>query len=201
MKKGPMKLDCIVWLHIRETGAVDADDRKDFCLKCKQKDCEFYPPENLAQEYREQAAKYRERRRASLDRCDTEGFVSQACHDLNARLSDTRATICEAGGFSEFWGLYKDNRRVAAKLIQGKYGATWALCDREGNFSGSFMPAKYGKGTKRSKLARLGFVEKRELAPAWAKLSGSGKGLSGLASVYIEVYRKDGGFPRCAVVV
>lgn len=151
--------------------------------------------------YRAESAEAFRRERASLDACDTDGFVSQWCHDLTAREAWANADIVAAGGVAEFPGLFRrsDGARVAAKLIDGRFGLCWAFCDADGDFTGRFLPDS--KGTPRSRMYREGFEVRQEMVPARAKVCGSGTGLSGLATCYVATVRLDRGFPDGAVVV
>lgn len=156
-----------------------------------------------AADFREDAGRHLEAREESFARCDTDGFVSQHCHGLNAREAEARATITENGGTAEFRGLFRreDGARIAAKLICGKFGYCWAFCDEDGKFTGRFLSDS--KGTKRSKMYREGFEVRMEKATAWAKVDApaGSTGLGGLASCYIATYRTDGGFPATATVL
>tara|TARA_B100000745_G_scaffold192726_1_gene126762 strand:+ start:28556 stop:29035 length:480 start_codon:yes stop_codon:yes gene_type:complete len=154
-----------------------------------------------AQEYRDMAADSARKRQESFDRCDTDGFVSQYCDGLNRNLYLRMAEIAENGGKAEFRGLFlrETGERVKAVLREGQWGYYWMLLDANGKPTGTFVPDS--KGTKRSKMYKLGFEVRMEMVPADARFGGSGKGFSGLSTVYIETYRTDGGCPKDAVVV
>ena len=139
-----------------------------------------------AQDYRDMAKASRQRSRDSFDRCDTDGFLSQWCSDLSAREYDRKATILENDGKAEFCGLYEGERRVAAKLINGKFGTSWLLRDDEAErFGRRFIPTGY-----RSRIQKqLGLQECFENAPAWCKIGGEGTGLSGLSTAHVAVFR------------
>jgi hypothetical protein len=164
-----------------------------------------------ADEYREMAAGSRRTRQDSIDRnggdIDTENCVTTFCGDLNARLYDYKAELVDAGGVAEFPGLFdrETGARVRAKLIEqpnepwnGLYGDYWMFVDADGKPTGRFLTDS--KGTKRSKMYREGFEKRMELAPADAKIAGSGTGLSGLSTCYITKYRTDDGYPADAEV-
>lgn len=90
-----------------------------------------------AEEWRALASGRIAKEEESFQRCDTDGFVSQFCHGLTAREYELCATLAEQGGVHEFAALYDlAGRRVRAKLIEGKYGLCWALCDDDGNYHG-----------------------------------------------------------------
>ena len=150
-----------------------------------------------ATEHRERASKHFQAKEDSFDRCDTDGFLSQWASGISGQLEARKAELAEAGWTSTFPGLYRrsDGARVRAKLIDARYGLCWAFCDEEGTFTGRFL--SHSKGTKRSRLYREGFELREETAPANARITGSGTGLSGTA--WVEVYRADGGYPEEAV--
>ncbi len=137
------------------------------------------------------AERRRARSRESWERSGTDGCVSQWCDDKGALESEARATICENGGRSTFPGLYDGDRRVAAKLVRGRYPEwrpklIWVLRDEEAERYGRrFIP--YGARSRVQK--ELGLAERSEWAPAWAKLDGEGTGLSGLATLRVRTYR------------
>lgn len=151
---------------------------------------------------RTQAAADRAKREESHDRCDTDGFLSQWAHGLTAQENATKADVLEHGGCALFVGLYRTatGERVAAKLISGNWGARWMVCDATtGRATGEF----YALGetdenlepvnSKRTKLVKAGYEERREWAPAIVKCCSSGRGLSGTA--WIATLRSDGGWP------
>lgn len=148
---------------------------------------------------RERADDCHRRRLESIERSDTDGFLSQWAQDMSAREYHAQAEILLHGGVEVFEGLYRrsDGKRARAKLIQGRYGWCWAFCDANDNFTGQFLSDS--KGTPRSKMWREGYEKRDELAPAKAKLTSNGTGLSG--SCWVITVRTDGGYPEDAVVV
>lgn len=131
----------------------------------------------------------------SFQRCDTDGFLSQWALGLGAQERRAQAAILEAGGVSEFAALFDlDGNRVPAKLIDGRFGLCWAICDEAGKFTGEFVNA-FPK--REATMARKGYREGREMAPARARIVGSGTGLSGAASCHVMTVRTDGGYPGC----
>lgn len=137
-----------------------------------------------ATDLRTQAAACRQRRMESQDRSDTDGFLTQWASGLQANLLEEQAKIVENGGRGSFCGLYEGDRRLMAKLIHTQFGPSWLLHDDEAAvFGRRFIPA-----TEKSRVrAKLGLRERPENAPAWAKLDGAGRGLSG--TCYVSVYR------------
>jgi hypothetical protein len=143
-----------------------------------------------ADEYRKLAADSRRRSAESFERCDTDGFVSQFCADRQANLYEVLADLAEAGWVCEFSCLRNtDEEIVPAKLITGRYGPCWALCDEVGQFTGEFV-----KWDSPKALAKKGLHESKETRPATAKIvaSKSARGFSGLASTYVAVVPDDG---------
>jgi hypothetical protein len=146
-----------------------------------------------AQDLREQAARHDQDAADSFERCDTDGFVSQWASGINARQKRTQATIEEAGGVATFGRYYLtdlDGERVPAKLIEGRFGPCWALLDEDDQFTGEFIGAH---PARESTLERKGYREAEEefVAEATADLKGSGRGLSGAATVTVIVRPAD----------
>lgn len=146
-----------------------------------------------------QAAKLRAGARAaisareeSFERCDTDGFLTQWAHGLTAQERNAQAEILEHGGMAEFVGLFvkATGERVPAKVIATKWGSRWMVCDATtGRATGVFYPT----GDNSRKLKAAGLEERKEWAPAVAKLVGRGTGLSG--SAWVATLRTDGGWP------
>lgn len=144
----------------------------------------------------------RDEARASFERCDTDGWLSQWSNEIHAQLHSRRADIAEKGGVWTFPALFDlDGYRVRAKVINVKdrYSQgtkrVWALCDESDNFTGKFIT--YGLLPRNMK--KRGFQEGTETAPADAKLQSSGKGLS--SNVWVATVRLDKGYPDDAIVV
>lgn len=90
-----------------------------------------------------------------------------------------QAQLDRDGGFALFPGLFcrRSGTRIRAKLIPGRFGPCWAMCDDADNYLRFLGDAR----TKRGKLYKDGFVVLGEWAPA---------GVLG-----DELERTDGGFP------
>lgn len=144
--------------------------------------------------WRAQAQDCRAREQESFQRCDTDGCVTQWCLSKSADQYDARAEICDNGGTASFRGLYQGFRRVKAKLIDTEFGQCWLLHDSESAIISArrkrFVPCE-GWRRKSRVLAKLGLSERFERAPAWAGLDtpAGAKGLSGLTSMHVSVYR------------
>jgi hypothetical protein len=135
-----------------------------------------------AQNEMAKAAQCRQDAQESFDRCDTDGFVSQWASGIMAGVHTLQAEIERAGGVSEFHGLYQGTRRVAAKIITTAYGNCWILRNDEAEtFGRKFIPLASGSTGKSRVQKQLGLCERPEMAPAKAKVMGTGRGLSGSA--------------------
>lgn len=145
-----------------------------------------------AREHREKAAEAERRAAESFERCDTDGFLTQWAHGMTAQLELAKARILEAGGVSEFTGLYEGERRVRAKLIT--YRCRHSFCDKSSWLLDDVEADKFGRkfipdGPRSRIQKRLGLCERREIAPAYAFMNGRGTGLSG--SAWVQIARKD----------
>lgn len=148
---------------------------------------------------RQRAADLDRAAQESFERSDTDGFLSQWAHGIRAQQLRAQADIDENGGRAQFPGLYEGDRRVNAKLVDGRYGLVWLLGDEEAErFGRRFVPfdnshdAVLFEGSGRSRVQRdLGLVQRYELAPARAVIRSSGTGLAGAASAYVTVIRTD----------
>lgn len=145
-----------------------------------------------AAEYREEAKAHVKAESDSFDRCDTDGFVSQWCSGWSGRLANVKAAILDAGGTEEFVGLYEGDRRVKAKMVKvyNKFKFAnelkWVVDDADPIAA----ERKWIPCGGRSRIQKkLGLTERREVAKAWAAMGGSGTGMSGLTSLYVDVYR------------
>lgn len=152
-----------------------------------------------AEQLRQEAAAHDQDAADSFERCDTDGFVSQWASGITAREKRLQADIVENGGLAEFMGLFDldTGARVRAKVIDGKYGLCWAFCDADDKFTGQFVSA-FPK--REATMAKKGYREDWEQAPARATIVGSGTGLSGAATCRAVKVRTDEGYPPDAVV-
>jgi hypothetical protein len=173
-----------------------------------------------AQEHRVRAAASEESAAASFERSDTDGFLSQWASGITAQEHRLAADLLEEGGKSNFAGLFDaQGRRIKAKLVQIEdrykgYGtrSLWLVLDANDKAL-AWIPRQYSRRVNRktgdledvqpsprSKMAKLGLHEAYEMAPAMAKIVGSGKGLSGAASARVAAVRTDQGYPEGAIV-
>lgn len=128
----------------------------------------------------------------SIERSDTDGFLSQWAGGLTAQLERARADIAEAGDVAEFTGLYFGDERVVAKLVH--YRCKFSHTDKSNWFLDKAESKRFGRrfipSGPRSRIQKqLGLSERKELAPAYAFMNGRGTGLSG--SAWVQVARKD----------
>lgn len=109
---------------------------------------------------------------------------------LHAELLLTQARIVENGCRAEAVGLYYHNRRVAARLVETKWGKTWLLRKDEVRRFGRRRIPFDGKGTSRIQQ-RFRMSERPETIPIWARLAETDKGLDpdDCATAHVVVYR------------
>lgn len=149
--------------------------------------------QEFAAQYGAESARHAEEKEASFERCDTDGFLSQWASGINSSLAHRQKEILLNDGRAEFRGLYEGDRRVKAKLITftSKYShgteIMWLLHESE-----TALIAKRGKkylpeGDNSRILKILGLEQREESDWAWAKLDGSGRGLSG--QVWVSTFR------------
>lgn len=140
-------------------------------------------------EYTAEARTHYAAAEASFERCDTDGFLSQWAHGLSAQLAQLNAELAADGWVANFPALFDGDRRMDAKLIPGQFGSVWLLSDtEEARYDRRFVPFA-GNGKSRVQKS-LGLHEADEMAPAKARITGKGTGLSG--SAWVEIYRTDG---------
>lgn len=157
-----------------------------------------------AVDLRNKALDLQKQKNESFDRCDTDGFLTQWALGLEAEELNAQANVEENGGKAEFPALFDlTGKRVRAKLItthppwaRWANVRTWAFCDKEDKFTGLFINA-FPK--RPETMARKGYKEGFEKAPAKATTLGHGHGLGG--TVWVATIRTDKGYPENAKVV
>ncbi len=138
--------------------------------------------------YRKDAYAARERPLAAITRSQQGHFAPQWADRLQAELAIAKAQILDTGARAIFTGLYKGDRRLATRLIETQYGPRWLLRqDEVRRFKRHFIPFT-GKPKSRVQI-KLGLSERKELAPVWAKIIGTGEYSSDCASSFIARYR------------
>jgi hypothetical protein len=146
-----------------------------------------------AQKLRDEAAQAEQAKADSIERSDTDGFLSQWASGLTAQEKRLQAEIVEAGGIATFKREMLetlDGYPAPAKLIGTKYGLAWAFEDEDGKFTGEFISA-HPKRT--STMEGKGYRETETLfvAPAKATIKGGGTGLAGAASCFVGIAPAD----------
>ena len=122
------------------------------------------------EQLREQAKMKNASAEESFDRCDTDGFLSQWASRLGADFDMMKADILERGG-AVFPALFDlEGNIVKAKLIDTKYGKSWAIVGDNEKFTGQFVSA-FPK--KRETMVKKGFLEGRVLQKAYADYAGT----------------------------
>lgn len=135
------------------------------------------------------AARHSRERSDSQERSDTDGFLSQWASGLSAELARREIELLRNGGFHEFPVLVDADGNVVADRIfwftneysfarEGKWKLSDELSLRAGR---KWIPI----GKKSRVQKQLGFREEKRFMPAYAKIAGSGKGLSGSAWVAV----------------
>ena len=155
-----------------------------------------------AEQYEEMARKCENDARESFIQCDTDGFVTQFCDSLTAQKYRRQAEITRNGGVAEFPALFNlKGQRVKARLstrrdpISFRYEDIWKFYDANDRYVG-YVSAEY---KRIQTLIDYGYIQGTELAPAEARIGGSGTGFSGLSSCYVYAHRLDNGYPENAI--
>lgn len=127
-------------------------------------------------------------REDSFDRCDTDGFLTQAASGAKAEQYRRQADINEHGGFDVFVGLYEaeTGRRVIARGKSTRYGVSWLLDDEEAErFGRRWVPMddsevpddvaqRDNRMVTRSRVqVKLGLIQRYELQKAVARIGGT----------------------------
>ena len=150
-----------------------------------------------ATQHRQDASDAELRKSESIERSDTDGFLSQWANGITADLARARAKVADNDGKAEFRGLFtEDGTRVEAKIIINRWNqSSWMLTRKaEAEHGRRFIPACKSRGTSRIQKA-LKLHEEQEMANALAVTTGSGTGLAGACSVHVTVVRTDRGCP------
>jgi hypothetical protein len=137
-------------------------------------------------------------REESFERCDTDGFLSQWADGLASRLESENARILRDGGYAEF-PLLVDSKTGE---VVGRYRHTFTNCyggrprqqyswrvedEYLARCGRKWIPACMGGKSRIQK--QLGLEERTFWMPAYARIVGTGHGLSGQA--WVAVLRKD----------
>lgn len=132
-----------------------------------------------AAEWREMSRSQYESARESFERCDTDGFLSQAASDSLARKYEYAAELAENGGVMETSAVFDlDGNLIPAKLVNGQYGSAWMLLDGNGDCAGWFNPSFARKDATRIRNnAAKGFYEGTVKVEAKADTQGWNAGI------------------------
>lgn len=141
------------------------------------------------EELREQAFRYRKAKEDSFQQCDTDGFVSQWAHGINAQKLDREIKVLENGGYDLFPVLCDEDGRVIADHIfefKNRYGFSsdlkWRLPDDLAEKLGrKWVPV--GSNSRVQKA--LGLHEERRWFKATACIRSNGTGISGAATAFV----------------
>jgi hypothetical protein len=151
-----------------------------------------------AGEHRAAADAFTKAKGESIDRCDTDGALSQWAYGLNAAEHHLAARIAEDGGMAEFAGLFDlEGNLVPAVRVDGRYGWYWKLLDANGRTAGLFNESRAKTADRRRAAnARKGYYVGRVRVPARAILAGGGIGC-----VLPIAERLDGGYSADAEII
>jgi len=142
-----------------------------------------------AAQWRQMAAGQRHDAADSLERCDTDGFVSQWASGITAREYEACAKLAEADGWHEFVALFDlDGNLMDAEQRDGQYGYYWLIKGLPKGVKPFFTESSARLGATRytndgKKGYRLGTVRRK----GFVTLTGSGSGLAGAMSVRVAV--------------
>jgi hypothetical protein len=143
----------------------------------------------------EEAAAAYKAKHDSFDRCDTDGFLSQWASGITGDLKRTQRELLKQGGYAVFPVLVDGEGNVVATKVYhftNQYSfaseSRWRLPDSLADGLGRrWIPT--GKTSRVQK--RLGLHEETRWFPAYAAITGGGKGLSGAASCYVGVFQSE----------
>lgn len=145
----------------------------------------YFPGTRTPAEWREAARGGHKAAADSFDRCDTDGFASQAASTLMGRLYDLCAEVAENGGMSTFTGLADlDGNLLNAREVETRYGWAWVINHADGSVSW-FNESQAKNGAKRQAAnARKGYKLVDCRVPAVVMMGGGGTGMAGMFSCY-----------------
>lgn len=143
----------------------------------------YFPATRTPAEWRAMSGQGRKTAAESFERCDTDGFASQAANGLMAQLYDLCAEIAENGGCDTFRGLADlDGNLLDAKEVETRYGWAWVITHADGSVSWfNESEAKNGE-RRRAANARKGYMLVDCMVPAVVMMGGGGNGMAGMFS-------------------
>lgn len=161
----------------------------------------------VAEAARQEARDADQRSFDSFERSDTDGALSQWASSMSANESYLAAEIAENGGMWEFPALFTlEGELVPAKRFYNDYdNPVWGILETES--PESRYVAYVNESTAQNEvtftknMAKKGYYVGTVLAPAYATLAGSGKGLGSLHTVHAVVRRSGPLFDANAIIV
>lgn len=139
---------------------------------------------------------------------DSDGSATQWASGISSQKAVLQDQLEENNGTAVFPALFDlEGNLVAAKLIDTRFGESWALLDnddaRNSSFIGFFSSSKARSDIRRVLSdERKGYYVGEVRVPAGVGTrDNGGYGYSGATSVYAVIYRRDGGFSRDAEIV
>lgn len=145
-----------------------------------------------AAEHRAKARQHDQDAADSFDRCDTDGFVSQACSGLNAQLERARAALAEAGGVASFWRYTAtdlEGNALECRGAQTRFGFK-LVCELNGR-EVWIDPSAKRPATNRAKGVVVGVETFTAPAHACHWSPPGARGFSGLSSVSVRIFPDD----------
>ena len=128
------------------------------------------------------------KRQQNLHNCDygeSDCFMSVHFNSLNTQLVNKKIEILKNGGFAHFPALYYLNGELACDtLVRTKYGLAFPV-DKDGRTE--WVSFDLTEKTYTKKGYKLDKIKK----PAWAKITGGGMGMAGVANCYIVTFPSD----------
>lgn len=161
----------------------------------------YTSPATTPEDLRARAAAREQEAERSFRDCDTDGFLTQWAHGINAQKDRLQAAITEGGGTAEFAALFDlDGNLIAAKYVETRFGYAWGILaddDPHGRIVRwvNASEAKKAK-TARANDAKKGFYIGIVAAPAVADLHGGNA-----CTVTAYPKRTDGGFSRDVTII
>lgn len=145
-----------------------------------------------AEEWRAKAREYWQRRQDSWERSDTDGFLSQWSSGLMAEEYEEKARLAERGGVIEVRALFdaETGKVASTHSHDGQWGLAWVLNDEAAEKAGKRFISESKAATPEKRAAAMrkkGFTTGLVRVKGFVTMAGSGRGLSGAASVRVVV--------------
>jgi hypothetical protein len=118
----------------------------------------YFPENNTVEGWKQLARDCRRRSAESFERCDTDGFLSQAANNSMASLYDSCAKLAEMGGKAEFCGVADlDGNLLNAEQRDGQYGWYWLIRKEDGSVAFFSESKAKNPATARANNAKKGY--------------------------------------------